>query len=54
MMGFAFYAWLFAVSGSLVSRMEELQNAIVPINLMIFVSFFLAIGATRVPAPRSR
>ena len=32
-MGFAFYAGLFAVSGSLVSRMEELQNAMVPINL---------------------
>ena len=44
-MGFAFYAGLFAVSGSLVSRMEELQNALVPINLIIFVSFFISIGA---------
>ncbi|MEX0651374.1 MAG: ABC transporter permease [Actinomycetota bacterium] len=44
-MGFAFYAGLFAVSGSLVSRMEELQNALVPINLIIFASFFISIGA---------
>lgn len=48
-MGFAFYAGLFAVSGSLVSRMEELQNALVPINLIIFVSFFVSIGALQDP-----
>ena len=48
-MGFAFYAGLFAVSGSLVSRMEELQNAMVPINLVIFVSFFISIGALEDP-----
>ncbi len=48
-MGFAFYAGLFAVSGSLVSRMEELQNALVPINLIIFVSFFISIGALENP-----
>lgn len=48
-MGFAFYAGLFAVSGSLVSRMEELQNAMVPINLLIFASFFISIGALENP-----
>jgi ABC-2 type transport system permease protein len=48
-LGFAFYAGLFAVSGSLVSRMEELQNAMVPINLIIFVSFFISIGALENP-----
>jgi ABC-2 type transport system permease protein len=48
-MGFAFYAGLFAVSGSLVSRMEELQNAMVPINLVIFISFFISIGALENP-----
>lgn len=51
-MGFAFYAGLFAVSGSLVSRMEELQNALVPINLIIFVSFFISIGALGDPDSR--
>jgi ABC-2 type transport system permease protein len=49
-LGFAFYASLFAVAGSLVSRMEELQNVIVPLNLVILVSFFLSLGATSDPS----
>ena len=48
-LGFAFYATLFAVAGSLVSRMEELQNAIVPLNLVILASFFISLGATKDP-----
>jgi len=47
--GFGFYASLFAVAGSLVSRMEELQNAMVPINLTILGSFFISIGAVASP-----
>jgi ABC-2 type transport system permease protein len=53
-LGFAFYSGLFAVAGALVSRMEELQNAMVPINLVIFASFFISIGALQHPdAPLS-
>ena len=48
-LGFAFYASLFAVAGALVSRMEELQNVIVPINLLILASFFISIGAVTSP-----
>jgi ABC-2 type transport system permease protein len=48
-LGFAFYAAMFAVAGALVSRMEELQNAIVPINLLIFASFLISIGALQNP-----
>jgi ABC-2 type transport system permease protein len=48
-LGFGFYAALFAVAGALVSRMEELQNAIVPINLVVFVSFLISIGAIEDP-----
>jgi ABC-2 type transport system permease protein len=48
-LGFAFYASLFAVAGSLVSRMEELQNAIVPLNLLILASFLVSIGAVEDP-----
>ena len=48
-LGFAFYAGLFAVSGALVSRMEELQNAMVPINIIILVSFFISIGSLQDP-----
>ena len=51
-LGFAFYAGLFAVSGSLVSRMEELQNAMVPINIVILISFFISIGALQDPDGR--
>jgi ABC-2 type transport system permease protein len=48
-LGFAFYAAMFAVAGALVSRMEELQNAIVPINLLIFASFLISVGALQDP-----
>ena len=48
-LGFGFYASLFAVAGALVSRMEELQNAIVPLNLTILGSFFLSIAAVNDP-----
>lgn len=48
-LGFAFYASLFAVAGALVARMDELQNAIVPINLLILASFFISIGAVAAP-----
>jgi ABC-2 type transport system permease protein len=49
LLGFAFYASLFAAAGSLVTRMEELQNVIVPINLTILVSFFISVGALQDP-----
>jgi ABC-2 type transport system permease protein len=48
-LGFAFYASMFAVAGALVSRMEELQNAIVPINLLVFAAFFISVGAVQDP-----
>lgn len=47
--GFAFYAAIFAVAGALVSRMEELQNAIMPINLLVFASFIISVGALQDP-----
>ena len=40
---------MFAVAGALVSRMEELQNAIVPINLLVFASFLISVGALQDP-----
>ena len=49
LLGFAFYASLFAAAGSLVTRMEELQNVIVPIYLTILVSFFISVGALQDP-----
>jgi ABC-2 type transport system permease protein len=49
LLGFAFYASLFAAAGSLVTRIEELQNVIVPINLTILVSFIISVGALQSP-----
>ncbi len=49
-LGFTFYACLFAVAGSLVSRMDELQNATVPLNLLIIASFFISLGAVGSPS----
>jgi ABC-2 type transport system permease protein len=48
-LGFAFYASLFAAAGALVARVEELQNAIVPLNLLILASFIISIGAVDDP-----
>lgn len=48
-LAFSFYSSLFAVAGALVSRMEELQNVLVPVNLVIIVSFFISIGALSNP-----
>jgi ABC-2 type transport system permease protein len=48
-LGYAFYASLFAAAGSLVTRMEELQNVIVPINLTILVSFIISISSLQDP-----
>jgi ABC-2 type transport system permease protein len=48
-LAYAFYASLFAVGGALVSRMEELQNVLVPVNLVIIVSFFISISAVSDP-----
>lgn len=48
-LAYAFYSSLFAVGGALVSRMEELQNVLVPVNLVIIVSFFISINAVSNP-----
>jgi ABC-2 type transport system permease protein len=48
-LGYAFYASLFAAAGSLVTRIEELQNVIVPINLTILVSFVISVGSLQDP-----
>lgn len=42
-LGYAFYASLFAVAGALVSRQEELQNSTTPLTLVLVASFFVAI-----------
>jgi ABC-2 type transport system permease protein len=43
-LGYAFYAGLFAVAGAIVSRQEELQNTSAPLTLVMVASFFVAIN----------
>jgi len=42
-LGFAFYACLFAVGGALASRVEELQSTTTPLTFLAMGSFFAAV-----------
>jgi ABC-2 type transport system permease protein len=48
-LGFAFYACLFAVAGATISRVEELQNATTPLTVVILGSFALSFVAINNP-----
>lgn len=48
-LGYALYACAFAVSGALVSRQEELQNAVAPLTLVVFAALFAAFAALNDP-----
>ncbi|RPI26256.1 MAG: ABC transporter permease [Actinobacteria bacterium] len=39
-LGFAFYATAFAAAGSLVSRIEDAQNAALPLTLLLMIGYF--------------
>ena len=41
-LGYAFYAGLFACAGALVPRQEELQSSMTPLTMMILFSFFVS------------
>jgi ABC-2 type transport system permease protein len=49
LLGFAFYACLYAALASLVSRQEEVQNVTAPLSVVLVGSFFLALGAQSSP-----
>jgi ABC-2 type transport system permease protein len=49
MLGFFFYAGLFAVAGSIVTRQEDLQTTMTPLTILIVGSFFIGLGATGDP-----
>jgi ABC-2 type transport system permease protein len=49
LLGFAFYACLYAALASLVSRQEEVQNVTAPLSVLLVGSFFLALGAQGSP-----
>ncbi len=49
LLGYAFYACLFAVAGSIVSRQEDLQATMTPLTLLIIGALFVGIEANRDP-----
>jgi len=48
-LGFFFYAGLFAVAGSIVTRQEDLQTTMTPLTIVIVASFFVGINAVQDP-----
>jgi ABC-2 type transport system permease protein len=42
LVGYAFYASLFAAAGALVPRQEELQSVTTPLTLILLISFFVS------------
>ena len=49
-LGFFFYAGLFAVAGSIVTRQEDLQTTMTPLTIVIVASFLVGINATGNPS----
>lgn len=49
LLGFAFYACLYAALAALVSRQEEVQNVTAPLTVLLVGSFFLALTAVNNP-----
>lgn len=48
-LGYAFYSVLYAAAGSLVSRQEEAQSIQFPVTTLLFVGYFLSLGAAQSP-----
>lgn len=48
-LGYGFYAVLYAAAGSLVSRQEEAQSIQLPISGVLIVAYFLAMEAAQTP-----
>jgi ABC-2 type transport system permease protein len=48
-LGYAFYASVFAAAASLVSRQEDLAGVITPMSMVLVVGFFVAIQAASNP-----
>lgn len=48
-LGYAFYAVLYATAGSLVSRQEEAQSIQFPVSALLIVAYFVSMEAARSP-----
>lgn len=47
--GFFIYAFLYGAIGSLISRMEDINSAVMPVMFLLIISFFVAYSAIMVP-----
>jgi len=47
--GYAFYGAAFACAASLVSRQEDLQSVLTPLQMLLLVGFFLSFGVAAEP-----
>lgn len=50
LLGFFMYAILYAMVGSLISRTEDLQQAILPVTLLMLASFYIGIFGIQTPS----
>src|SRR5690606_5032641 len=48
-LGFLLYAILYGAAGSLVSRMEDAQNAVAPLTIVALVGYFFSFAALNEP-----
>lgn len=48
-LGYAFYACMFAAAGALVPRQEDIQNTTTPLSIVLFGSFMLSFAAIEDP-----
>ena len=48
-LGYAFYAGLFACAGALVPRQEELQSSMTPLTMLILISLFVGFAVNDNP-----
>ncbi|RJQ70275.1 ABC transporter permease [Pseudonocardiaceae bacterium YIM PH 21723] len=51
LLGFFFYATLYAAGASLVSRQEEIQSVITPINMILMVAYFISVYSVNTSGP---
>jgi ABC-2 type transport system permease protein len=55
LLGYALYAWLYAATGSLVSRQEDMQSATTPLTLVLVLAFVFVFPTVDEPdSPLSR
>ena len=53
-LGYLFYSAIYAISGVIVSRQEDLQSSSTPVTMILVAGYFVAFPVLEDPARRSR